>query len=115
METLKQKQEEQINEIRTETAAILGKAVRKNLTDAGTKLNEASKTIQAEARQLAADSGKSISKRDVAMWVSCFFLGVVLMFFVQRFFFTDLTDYYFNKAVNARVEQVLQEKGNQPR
>jgi hypothetical protein len=104
------KQEDRLEKLESKTAGILDKTVQKNLTNANAKLNEASEVLQTETRRLAEKANKNISKFDVAMYTFCFIAGVFLMLFVQRMFFTSFADHYFNQAVDARVEQRLQQK-----
>jgi hypothetical protein len=104
------KQEDRLEKLEIKTADILDKTVQKSLMNTNAKLNEASKFLQTEARRFAEKANKNISKFDVAMYTFCFIIGVFLMLLVQRMFFTNFADHYFNQAVDARVEQRLQQQ-----
>jgi hypothetical protein len=93
---------------------ILGKVVQKNLINVKTDLADASNALHTATQKLVAKTNKSISKLDVAYSVVCFITGIALMFFVQRTFFTDFVDHYFNKAVDARVEEISSKGKNTP-
>ena len=66
-------------------------------------------TIKAVEKRIQKDDTDAISRRDIYMYVACFFMGVLLCFSIVRFFTDNLIQSSYQTAVEKAAEEPRKE------